>query len=640
MHYRISIMGIFIALSVVGLPFINWGMAVAMAQSSDAPFKGIVPEAKLTDTNNVDLLSAKANIAIPLASFGNDATKLSLSLNLSAPNRFDWDWTAVNSNSSAQIIIGAVLINSLNITWHNSALSSGGSPVRMSSLPNGGGYYDGHTRPTVNSDGSTIRESMGATYATEMTFPDASKNGAFDRLGVRGTNERAGAAIGGQYVSMIYGYYSDIEFPNGEAWEIYSNFNSTTNSYRPKFIVSNKGYGIQISYASSSNASPFWYVIASVKSYNKSSYYCDESALVDCGSISSLPSDAEFTYSDSDGSVTISNPKTVEAMKIIFFKDSSNNTTIRMNSVEKIGVSNSKVTYGFSPIGFQSELGNWQEAYLSSITTSDGVWSYTYDRANSGFLNDSSGTTRTAPDNSKISTTGAHMLGTGSITDELGRSSTSCSGNSSDDFMSLCYIFPNGKRNNYTRDERNNITHLEIIPATGASDPHLHYYATYPVECLNPKTCNQPSTVTDASNSVTTYTYDANHGGVLTEVGPADANGVHPSKKYYYAQRYALIKNSSGGYLQAASPVWLLTEERTCKMSALDTNAGTCGAGLSDLIRTTYEYGPTSGAANNLQLRGTVADAGGLALRTCYSYDEWGNRVSQTQPRAGLSNCP
>lgn len=127
---------------------------------------------------------------------------------------------------------------------------------------------------------------------------------------------------------------------------------------------------------------------------------------------------------------------------------------------------------------------------------------------------------------------------------------------------------------------------------------------------------------------------------MTTEVGPADANGVQPKKKYYYTQRYALIKNSSGSFVNATGAVYLLTEDRICKTSTLDTSAGTCSAGASDLVRTTYEYGPTSGAINNLWLRGKVVDAGGLNLRTCYSYDLYGNKISETTPRAALGSCP
>jgi len=56
---------------------------------------------------------------------------------------------------------------------------------------------------------------------------------------------------------------------------------------------------------------------------------------------------------------------------------------------------------------------------------------------------------------------------------------------------------------------------------------------------------------------------------------------------------------------------------------------------------TTYQYGGT-GTVNTLLLRGTVVDSGtgGLNLRTCYAYDNQGNKISETSPRAGLATCP
>ena len=161
-------------------------------------------------------------------------------------------------------------------------------------------------------------------------------------------------------------------------------------------------------------------------------------------------------------------------------------------------------------------------------------------------------------------------------------------------------------------------------------------WAGYPATCTNAKTCNQPASKTDPRGGVTDYTYDPTHGGVLTETGPA-VNGIRPVKRYTYAQRYAWIKNSGGTYVQAASPVWLLTDERTCKTTA--TSGTTCAGGASDQVTTTYDYGPNSGP-NNLLLRGMVVDSGGLNLRTCYSYDKDGNRISESKPRAGLGTCP
>lgn len=149
------------------------------------------------------------------------------------------------------------------------------------------------------------------------------------------------------------------------------------------------------------------------------------------------------------------------------------------------------------------------------------------------------------------------------------------------------------------------------------------------------KLCSKPVTRTDALGNVTDYTYEPAHGMILTETLPA-VGGVRAQTRYTYAQRYAWVKNSGGTYVQAATPVWVLTQKSICKSGAAS------GAGCvtpSDEVRTTYDYGPNSGP-NNLLLRGMVEDATGAALRTCYGYDTRGNRISETRPRAGLASCP
>ena len=196
-------------------------------------------------------------------------------------------------------------------------------------------------------------------------------------------------------------------------------------------------------------------------------------------------------------------------------------------------------------------------------------------------------------------------------------------------------INPEGNGANYTRDSRGNITAATVTPKSGSTN--LVSTASYPSSCSNIKTCNKPDYVVDPGNNRTDYTYDSTHGGVLTETGPADANGVHPVKRYAYAQRYAWIKNSGGTYSQVSTPVWVLTEERYCRTSA--TVSGACAAGSSDEVVTAYDYGPNSGP-NNLLLRGVAVTADSQTRRTCYGYDRDGNRISETKPRAGLTSCP
>src|SRR6185295_16939599 len=108
-------------------------------------------------------------------------------------------------------------------------------------------------------------------------------------------------------------------------------------------------------------------------------------------------------------------------------------------------------------------------------------------------------------------------------------------------------------------------------------------------------------------------------------------------------QRYAWISNGSGGYVQAATPVWVRTATSICRTSAATGNPAAPCATAGDEVLTQYDYGPDSGP-NSLLLRGqtvTATDNGVTAtLRTCYTYDARGRRIGETRPNANLASCP
>lgn len=206
--------------------------------------------------------------------------------------------------------------------------------------------------------------------------------------------------------------------------------------------------------------------------------------------------------------------------------------------------------------------------------------------------------------------------------------------------------YPEGNSEEMQRDGRQNVTVFTRRPKPGSNLAAIVWRAFYEqppigtgtVDCPTlPRTvCNKPIYTIDERSGRTDFTYDHAHGGVLTETGPI-VNGVRPQTRYTYAQRYAWIKDAGGGYVQAASPVWLLVSKSFCKKGSASGSG--CVLGPSDEVITTYDYGPDSGP-NNLLLRGIVENSTGRALRTCYGYDWAGNRISETKPRAGLTSCP
>jgi hypothetical protein len=188
----------------------------------------------------------------------------------------------------------------------------------------------------------------------------------------------------------------------------------------------------------------------------------------------------------------------------------------------------------------------------------------------------------------------------------------------------------------FAYDARGNQTSVtrNPVPGSGLAVQTLEL-RTFPATCANYKICNQPTSITDARGNVTDFTYSADHGGVLSKAGPA-VNGIRPVVRYEYAQRYAWLKNASGAYVQATTPVWLLISERMCRTTA--TVGSACAGGAADEVVTSYDYGPNSGP-NNLILRGTVVTADGQSLRTCFGLDRFGNKISETKPAANLTTC-
>jgi hypothetical protein len=202
------------------------------------------------------------------------------------------------------------------------------------------------------------------------------------------------------------------------------------------------------------------------------------------------------------------------------------------------------------------------------------------------------------------------------------------------------YVRPNSITENLSYDERGNVLlhSVDALPNSGLAS--VGRTAIFPASCANAVTCNRPSSVTDARGASTEFTYAPEHGGVLTETGPAPSAGApRPQTRYQYVQREAWLKASGSGYAPTGQPIWLMSRKASCRTTAALADGTGCTGGTADELVTLYDYGPAAGP-NNLNLRGIVEDANGAALRTCYGYDWQGNKISETKPQAGLTACP
>lgn len=217
---------------------------------------------------------------------------------------------------------------------------------------------------------------------------------------------------------------------------------------------------------------------------------------------------------------------------------------------------------------------------------------------------------------------------------------------------------PEGNYTQYTYDTRGNVTELRKVgkPSSGVAD--IVTTATYAgCNSTNFRHCNKPLTVTDPNGNTTTYTYSDDHGGVLTETGPIVAGG-QPQTRYTYQAIYAWYKNSSGSIVQAATPVYQLTQVSKCSVGsgggggsgsnwgsvnwgafAWGSSSGSCiGTADETRITNTYQSGSSSVASNISLLQVTTAAGNNsVTANNSMTYDIYGNVATATGPNSATS---
>jgi hypothetical protein len=623
-------------------------MSCASAASAQTVPSADAPTRRVTDGRGVDLTGGDFHIGIPLVSFGA-GTSLSASFDLSVLHA---GRTSTDFANTAGWMMGEALqpraqvepvvvtpVYDYTFDYENVVFPTGTGFTQQATI-----YHrneDGSATFHTNADGSKYTQSYGPSHFTRLISTDPNLAGVYDSMGDKG--------VPGPTLSNSFGYnqlvlQDKFVFADGEEWRFYRQYVTvpciytfichTTTIARVRFIASSRGYGIQFLYASDSTPASdatagAWYGPRQVTGYNKASVYCDESALAECPAVSALPS-ATIVYNSAAGTVTVTSPGTSGATELTLYHGPGSNW-FGIGSKRQTAVPNSTESYGTATA--QSD-----GPFVSSITDSRGTWSYT----RTVYADDSGhvplmSATSTNPIGGQVQILGYSQFGqVQTYTDELNRTYQSGTGFPYRDGGTE---FPEENGTYVGRDDRNNITLIYDQPKPNSGQAtRTTYSASYPVDCINPKTCNRPIWVRDGNNNQTDFTYAPEHGGVLTETGPA-VNGVRPQKRYTYQQRYAWISNGAGGYVHASSPIWLLTQMAFCKAGNPAASGTGCANGSSDEVITTYDYGPDSGP-NNLLLRGTLVDSGGLNLRACYAYDSRGNKVSETSPRAGLASCP
>jgi len=178
----------------------------------------------------------------------------------------------------------------------------------------------------------------------------------------------------------------------------------------------------------------------------------------------------------------------------------------------------------------------------------------------------------------------------------------------------------------YQYDGRGNVISMTQYPKPGSPLPPVVTTAVYPLTCTNTKTCNKPTSITERG-ATTDFTYDPNHGGVLTVTRPAGSNGVRPESRYFYGAKSATVLNASGA-LVAAPAVQKLLYVNQCQTQA------SCYLGAEE-YRVVNVYLDTT-VPNNLQPSASKIYTQGGAVQsiTSYTYTKAGDLATVDGPLA------
>jgi len=500
------------------------------------------------------------------------------------------------------------------------------------SLYNGGGYYSDNGQADGEKTG-TLVASLG-NYSNSFAYPYNFQNLSFSPIVKDGAtfenDEESGiytlTLSDGTQATSSANTITKVVRPNGEILTF-------TRSPTFRTISSSMGYMFKIKFDSGGK-------LSNVVAINTSVDYCSIES-IDCPSLThdwpkilidytdSVPGQSSMQFvTDSHG--------TIYGFRS-FFENNLNKSTMSVNGEDK-------VTYSVNP--------NDSSFRVVNVLRDGKQW--TYDWTETAYVVPyplgrkilKLGVTVTGP--SGYSSTVVSQISDGQILeniDELGRVWRRIY----DLGGRLHYLVPpEGVLNSdgvpisgftqFDHDDRGNIIQVMKVPKASSGASSIVTSAGFDTICNNRKTCNQPNWTKDANGNRTDYTYHPNSGGIVSKMEPsAQAGGSRPLTLFEYIPRFAWLKNQGGLLVQSTDAVWMLSRTTECQ-TVIGGSTPACDANSNSIV-TTYEYGG-AGTRESLLVKGVRRVAGGVTLRTCYTYDIYNRRISETTPRANLSSCP
>lgn len=258
---------------------------------------------------------------------------------------------------------------------------------------------------------------------------------------------------------------------------------------------------------------------------------------------------------------------------------------------------------------------NYAGGKVASVTVGGRTWSY-------GYADDAAANERTTTVTNPLSQSHAFVSRLTThvplrVTDALGRT-TSYQYDANE--RPTRVTAPEGNYTQLSYDARGNVTETRGVAKPGSGLADIVVSAAYSTACADQKTCNKPTSTTDARGAVTDYSYDGSHGGVLTVTAPAPVPGaVRPQTRYGYA--YA-----------ATSRIYMPASVSACQTAA------SCANG-ADEVRTTVDYGADPFKTNFLPQSVSQGNGSGtLTVASAFTYDRIGNLLTIDGPLAGTAD--
>ncbi|MEO0399448.1 MAG: RHS repeat-associated core domain-containing protein [Pseudomonadota bacterium] len=550
---------------------------LAYAQSTQGPDP--VRNVNAVDQNGVDLGSGSLFLRAPSLSIGPPDTGLSFELIYAGSHSV----SAVTAGWRPNYV-GTVLWDG-NEHVHVSFMGASERFKESGSFPNSATYQ------STDGRGSTLTWNYSANLWT-YTLRDGTV-AEFD-------HSLFGPGVY-PYSQNNLGMLVSIKRPNGLITKIHyksRNGGSPPSIYNPKkhrlqSITNNAGYQIHIKYrlngpgANSDNN--LWRTISTVTAINNAEEYCDPDA-----ETCSLSGDWPKLTLNADG-YEIHRIYDAENRRVDYGYTGSSPSDQRLSSIFYDGSSTPDISYGYN-----------SSNRVQTASRGYGSWSYAYSTGGGQLT-----TTITSPaSNTTVAKSDTYSGKLEYFKNGAGKT-TQYTYDSSNRLTDI--LFDEGNKIEYTLDARGNVKETRVKAKPGPSIADIVTSATFPSSCFNPKTCNKPTSMTDARGHVTNYTYSWT-GHVLTITQPDPDNSgplVRPKTTFTYTTARARYKNSASTYVNGA-PVTVLSQTSAC------ATLSSCAGGV-DETKTIFSYQPHSSPGNML-LTSVEAKAGNGAVSSLETY--------------------